>query len=221
MRGDKYTINIILVMALALLLAGCATNTQSVTESIQDAPAQDEQYFYDVSAENEPFIGDEDAPITVIAFEDYQCPHCKSFSQNTLKEIQKKYIDTGKVRFVFRDFPAVHKHPDALMAAIAANCAQDQGRYWDYHDILFENQQSLGKEHLLRYATILRLDENEFRTCLESKKYHNEIQEDIVDAQAVEVKGTPTFFINGFKLEGAHPLSSFEVVFEELEAMEE
>lgn len=161
------------------------------------------------TVDDDPFLGDPDAPITIIAFEDFQCSYCKQFNAETFDRLKKEYIDTGKVRFVYRDFIG-SSHPDALRAAQAAQCAHEQGKFWQYHDILFNNQQTLDTQNLIRYARVLVLDEEVFAQCLESQKYKQEVLNDDTVARNAGVIGTPTFFINGEKLVGAQSFAVFE-----------
>ncbi|MFQ6134874.1 MAG: DsbA family protein, partial [Nitrososphaerales archaeon] len=136
-----------------------------------------------VSADDDPFLGSPDAPVTIIEFSDFQCPFCRRFFENTLQEIKRNYVDTGKVKFVYRDFPLASMHPFAEKAAEAANCASDQDRYWQYHDLLFENQPVWAAGNATvefkKYASTLGLDEEQFNLCLDSGKYADEISKDL------------------------------------------
>jgi protein-disulfide isomerase len=109
-------------------------------------------------------LGSSDAPVTIVEFTDYQCPFCRRFESTTFSEIRKKYIDTGKVRFVVRDFPLAEMHPDAMQAAEAAHCAGDQGQFWPMHDALFSDSNKLGKSGLIDSAENLKLDMEVFRS---------------------------------------------------------
>jgi len=166
-----------------------------------------------VGPDDDPSKGDENAPVTIIEFSDYQCPFCSRFYSQTLPQIQKKYIDTGKVRFVYRDFP-LSIHPQAVPAAIAANCAGEQGKYWEYHNKIFDNQRSLSESNYLQWAEDLGLDKNAFATCLKDPKQKAEVQKDFADGSAAGVSGTPAFFINGRLVSGAQPFSVFEQAIE-------
>lgn len=176
----------------------------------------------DVSADDDPFLGSLDAPVTIIEFSDFQCPFCNRFFQNTFPELKKNYIDTGKVRYVYRDFPISSIHPFAEEAAEAANCAGEQGRFWEYHDMLFENQviwaSGNSTVEFKRYASNLSLNEEQFNLCLESERYADEVSKDLQDGLKVGVNGTPTLFVNGFKVVGAQPYEVFKgVIDSELE----
>lgn len=166
------------------------------------------------SADDDPVKGDEDAPVTIIEFSDFQCPFCARFYSETLPQLQSQYVDTGKVKLVFRDFPLTSIHPQAQKAHEASECADEQDKFWEYHDILFENQGSLDVASLKSYAADLRLDTNKFNTCLDSGKYAGEIRKDTADGAQAGVTGTPSFFVNGQQLVGAQPFSAFQQAIE-------
>jgi len=166
-----------------------------------------------VSANDDPALGLEGAPLTIIQFSDYQCPFSKSYFDETEGLILSNYGD--QVRYVFRDFPLVTIHPQAQKAAEAAQCAFDQGRFWQYHDMLFKYQNALEVADLKAYAAALGLDESAFNLCLDSSEYAQEVEKDIEDGQSYGVLGSPTFFINGRKVAGALPYSTFKTVIEE------
>ena len=171
----------------------------------------------DVSIGDSPMKGDKNAPVTIVEFSEYECPFCKRYVDDAFVQIKEKYIDTGKVRYVFKDFPlSFHQH--AENAAIAAKCAREQcgdDMYWDYHDILFENSPNLSADHLKQYAVELNLNTSDFNACLDSKKYADEVNKDFKEGQSYGVQGTPAFFINGKLLSGAQPFSSFENIIEQ------
>jgi len=165
----------------------------------------------DVDADDDAFKGDADAPVTIIEFSDYECPFCGRFYSQTLPEIQEKYIDTGKVRLVYRDFP-LGFHAQAQKAAEAAECAGEQDKYFDMHDLLFES--GLGDSKYSDYAEDIGLDVDAFEECLDSDAMASEVQSDFSAGQAAGVTGTPAFFVNGQKLVGAQPFSVFEAAIE-------
>ncbi len=162
-----------------------------------------------VGVDDDPVKGSASAPVTIIEFSDFQCPYCGRFFTDTLPQIEQNYIDTGKAKLIYRDFP-LSFHPNAEPAAEAADCAGEQGKFWEMHDKLFGNQASLSDANYRQWAADLGLDTTQFNSCLDSKKYASEIQNDIQDGQAAGVSGTPTFFINGNKVVGAQPYSVFE-----------
>ena len=177
-----------------------------------------------VSIDDDPIRGNIDAPITIIEFSDFQCPFCARFHSQTLPMLLENYIDTGKVRLVYRDFPIQGIHPNALPAAMAAECSHEQGKYWEYHDKLFENQNQwngMDTTSLItvfnQYALAIDLDQEQFGNCITSGKYLDEIQHDLSDGRAYGVSGTPGFFIGndniGFmELKGAQPFENFKKI---------
>jgi len=165
----------------------------------------------------DPLKGDKDAPVTIVEFSDFQCPFCAKFYSDTFSKIEKEYIQTGKVNLVYRDFP-LSFHGNAQKAAEAAECAQEQGKFWDYHDLLFENQpewSSGGIGELKNYAKEINLNSEEFNECLDSGAMKEEVEEDFQEGSALGVSGTPAFFINGELISGAQPFSVFKEVIEE------
>ena len=168
----------------------------------------------DVSADDDPVKGSESAPVTIIEFSEYQCPYCKRFFDQTLSLIEDNYIETGKVKYVFRDFP-LSFHEYAQKAAEASECADEQDKFWEYHDKLFENQNALSVENLKQYARDLGLDTTRFDSCLDSGAMASEVQKDLDDGSEYGVSGTPGFFINGIKVVGAQPYSAFEEIIEQ------
>jgi protein-disulfide isomerase len=155
------------------------------------------------------------APVTIIEFSDYECPFCGRAEQ-VIGKVMETY--GNKVRLVFRDFP-LPMHSDARPAAEAANCANAQGKFWEYHQKLFANQSALGEDKLKSYAEALGLDGAKFAQCLQEKPFRAAIDKDIADGAKVGVSGTPAFFINGRMLSGAQPFEKFkEVIDEELAA---
>jgi len=125
-----------------------------------------------------------------------------------MREVLEKY--EGKVRLVYRDFPLTQIHPQALPAALAAECAHEQGKFWEYHDLLFANQAQLDEASLKDYAAQAGLDTASFDECLSSQKYMQEVEKDYTDGASYGVQGTPAFFVNGVLISGAVPLDVFE-----------
>lgn len=164
-----------------------------------------------------PFLGEANAKVTIVEFGDYQCPFCERFFQETEPQIIENYVRTGKVKFAWRDFAFLGE--ESFWAAEAARCANDQGKFWEYHNILFErqageNQGAFSKANLKVFAGDIGLNENEFSTCLDSGKYRAEVESDSRAASAFGVNSTPTVFINDKKIVGALPFSSFQEVIE-------
>jgi protein-disulfide isomerase len=175
---------------------------------------------------NEPFKGKEGAKVAVIEFSDYQCPFCARYSNDTLAQIRADYVETGKVRYVFRDLPLPF-HKQAFKAAEAAHCGGEQGKFWEMHDVLFQNQTALAPEQLPAHAKSVGLDETRFQQCLDSGRFADGIKKDIADAGSVGIGGTPTFLIGVFqpadgrvkvvkKLVGAKPYEEFKAAIDSL-----
>lgn len=166
-----------------------------------------------VSADDDPFLGPKSAKVTVIEFSDYQCPFCGR-ARATVAKLTSTY--KNDVKYVFRDFP-LSFHKDSFSAHVAAQCANEQGKYWEYNKLLFENQASLKIEDLKKDAENLGLNTKEFDLCLDSNKYASEVQKDMDDGVKAGVSGTPSFFINGIMISGAQPFEKFkEIIDEEL-----
>ena len=171
-----------------------------------------------------PLLGSLDAPVTIIEFGDYQCPNCKKWFLSTKPDIVTNYIDTGKVNLVFIDIAFLGK--DSVPASIASYCAEEQGKYWDYHSFLYSNQMSIdngwaNSDSLKGYAYNLGLNMDMFVSCLDSEKYLKRVQFNTEEAQNNGVTGTPTFFIIGpdgtqEKIVGPQPFSVFEKVIESM-----
>ena len=161
-----------------------------------------------VSVDDDPSIGPEDAPITIIQFAEFQCPYCGRAKQ-VIDQVMKKY--EGKVRMVYRDFP-LSFHDRAIPAAVAANCAGEQGKYWEMYDKLMSNQRALSEDDLTGHATALQLDMDKWNTCRKDPAQAAEVQKDFEDGTRAGVQGTPAFFINGIFLNGAVPLEQFTAI---------
>jgi protein-disulfide isomerase len=226
-RSHFYSILVVLAFAVGVLVgymawgrnsglaapAPVAENPTAQSQGVVEAPVtpqQQAQYVrYDVPTEGFPSLGPADAPITIVEFSDFQCPFCRRFYQETYKPLLDAY--PGKIRFVYRDLPLTSIHPEAMPAAIAAACANEQDAYWPYHDKLFGSEQ-LGKDVYLQYATDLKLDMTAFQECIASDRHTNAINKDADFAIKLGVNSTPTFFINGLAVVGAQPLSVFQQV---------
>ncbi len=155
-----------------------------------------------------PAKGPAAAPVTIVEFSDFQCPFCVR-AEDTVKKVMQTY--EGKVRLVYRDFPLPF-HPEAQKAAEAAQCAGDQGKYWDMHEKLFANQQALKPDALKGYAKDLKLDQGKFDKCLDSGEKASVVDANRKAGEKVGVTGTPAFFINGVQLTGAQPFEEFKTI---------
>lgn len=184
-----------------------------------------------VSVDDDPILGDKKAKVTLIEFSDYECPFCKKYFTDTYPQIKKDYIDTGKVKMVFRDLP-LGFHQNAPKQAEAAECARKQGGdsvYFKYHDQIFTKTTSggtgLALDQLPVMAKELGLNINKFQQCLDSGEFKSEVEKDLADAGKVGASGTPTFFIgestnngeiDGIKVVGAQPYIAFKTIIDEL-----
>jgi len=203
---------------LALIFFGAGFYVRGLVEqrpsvSPGDASLAGDIRVANISGDDDPARGPENAPVTIVEFSDFQCPFCKAFLAQTLPLILANYGE--RIRFVYRDFPIPTIHPQAIQAAEAAQCAFEQGRFWEYHDRLFQNQSTLDASSLKVHAKALGLDGSKFNQCLDSGKYAGEVQKDLEDGRSYGVTGTPTFFINGRKILGAQPYPTFQRVIEE------
>ena len=158
--------------------------------------------------------GDLNAPVTIIEYSDFECPFCKKFFLDTLPLIDQNYIKTGKVKFVYKNFPLRSIHFSAQIAAEASECANEQGKFWEYHNLLFQNAPNFRESNLINYATQLELNINQFSECLKSGKYKDIIEQEIREGSSKGVRGTPGFLINGKLVSGAQPFSVFEQIIE-------
>jgi len=183
--------------------------------------------IFTVSFDGEPVKGNPDAPVIVVEFSDFQCPFCSRFFEQTLPLIEENYINTGKIKFVYKDLPLDSLHPNARSAHIAAECADEEGKFWEYHDVLFQKQaewqrltSSELQSTLSQFAVDLGLQAASFESCMESQDIADEVNQDTLEAARYGATGTPTFFIgtekDGFiKLVGAQPFASFQRVIDE------
>jgi len=173
---------------------------------------------------DQPVIGKKDAKVTIVEFSDFQCPFCERFYKESYGQIKTKYVDTGKAKIIFRHFP-LSFHQNAQKSAEAAECANRQGKFLEYHDLLFNNSQSdgtgLNLPDLKKYADQLGLNKgtlgfgkNKFNDCLDKSEAADVVNKDIAEGTAAGVSGTPSFFINGKKVVGAQPYSVFEAAIE-------
>lgn len=162
-----------------------------------------------VASADDPRLGTEGAPITIVEFADFTCPYSREASL-TMRALAAKYPE--KINYIYRDFPLTDLHPDAERAAGAGECAHAQGKFWAYHDKLYLNQDALSAERLIGYAREANLDTEAFTRCLKSNQYAAEVTTDYTDGIKAGVTGTPTFFINGVMVPGAIPEGILEAI---------
>ena len=169
-------------------------------------------------------LGSTTAPLVMIEFTDYQCPFCRNFAVSTFPALKTRYIDTGRLQFVSRDFP-LDFHPQALIAAHAARCAADQGKYWEIRPVLLANSSALQRDKLLTYGRDLGLELTSYQRCIDNEVHAASIKTDLADAQAAGVEGTPSFIlgrrlpsgiVEGTRIVGAQPVSTFDARIAEL-----
>lgn len=211
-------------------VAGVAQGANNAQPS---AAAQPPQVTKGVaSVDDDPILGDKNAPVTIIEFSDYECPFCKRHFESTHSELIKNYIDTGKAKLVFRDLPLSFHDPMASKEAIASSCARDQGgdkKYFEFHDEIFKrttsNGNGLDDAKIQKIASDLKLNISTFTTCLSDTAKADEVKKDVADGSAAGASGTPTFLIGkstsdgkieGDLVVGAQPFAAFQAVIDPL-----
>ncbi len=217
-KNPWFIVSMVLI-AILLLFVQRSMNTQISGKPIIDANNIESQeslgnLYVGVNADDDAILGDKNAPIEIIEFSDYECPFCTRFYTDTLPQLKAAYIDTGKAKLIYRDFP-LGFHANAQKAAEAAECAEDQGKYYEMHDKLFEQGVSGGVTAFKQYAKEIGLNTATFDACLDSGKHTSEVQKDFQDGQRAGVSGTPTFYINGQQLVGAQPFEAFQQIIEQ------
>jgi protein-disulfide isomerase len=226
---NKLIVGIVLSLIAVSFFGGYVIGgqeTKNVVQTIQTIPqtnpqpTQPSKVF--VTLGDSPVEGNKNAPVTIVEFSDFQCPFCGAFYLQTLPQIQKDYIDSGKVKLVYRDFPLENIHQNAKAASLAAQCANEQGKFWEYHNTLFSSQRDWATLDAInatnafeQFAVDLKLDSNNFNSCMDSEKYLDKVNKNAQDGMTFRVSGTPTFFIgddkNGYiQLVGAQPYSVFK-----------
>jgi protein-disulfide isomerase len=165
-----------------------------------------------VDIDGRPFLGPEDAPVTMIEFTDYQCSFCKRYYETRYPLILEEYGD--RLKYVVLHYPLSQVHPQAEEAAQAAECAGDQGKFFEYHNTLFKNNKALGRANLMRYASMVGLDMRRFEGCLDSGEKAKVVYDNILTAVKAGVSGTPTFFVNQEIVVGTQPLGVFQAQIE-------
>lgn len=221
-------IAVIMVLAFIILNQGAGGGEPVETASTPSSatPMAEQSLFagIDLSAipnglteEGNPALGSPDAPVTIVEYSDYQCPHCGNFAKNTLPELIKEYVVPGKVRYVHKDMAILGEQ--SQWAAQAANCAAEQGRFWEYHALLFQqegraNQGVFSRENLKKYAADLGLDTEAFNQCLDQNKYAQKVVQETREGKQRGVEGTPSFFVNDELVVGNVPLEQMRQVIE-------
>jgi protein-disulfide isomerase len=174
-----------------------------------------------------PMLGKNDAPLTLVEFTDYQCPFCSRHYRDTFPKIVEEYVDTGKVRYILREFPLVSIHSAAAKASEAALCAGEQGKYWDMHKKIFENPRQIQPDDLKANGESIGLDAGKLAECLDGGKFAERVKNDMSEGQKFGVRGTPSFFLGKTgedsskftateRLVGAQPYDKFKAAIDEL-----
>jgi protein-disulfide isomerase len=216
-----------IVVGIVLANSSNATNKTLIEQSVaaaMDAQADliaasrgpsldDPNSRFTVSADDDPFLGPEDAPVVVVEFSDFNCTFCKRFASTTLQPLIDAYGD--RVRFTYRDYPILAE--SSLTAALAAQCVNDQGqdKFWEYHNLLFSHQDGFSRESLITLAEQVGVDIDTFTTCLDEQTHLNEVVNDYREGQMLGIRGTPAFFVNGRPISGAQQYQVFASMIEE------
>jgi protein-disulfide isomerase len=219
---------IIASITITLVIFGFNNSSNEMGLSMEPTPKMDqigpEKITMDTFVSNgSPILGDPDAPITLVEFGDYQCHYCNVFFQSIEKDILKNYVDTGKVKIIFKDYNIIGE--DSVKASQGAHCANDQGLFWEYHDILYsnwtgENNGWASSENLAIFAQQIGLNMNKWSECMNKGSHSQIILKSNDDARTLELTGTPAFFIINSdgkvsKLFGAQPFEVFKKIFDE------
>jgi len=216
------------IASLSIIIVFLAFNTIDDEPKLAIEPAQTSQQLISPNiisfafiASGSPILGDPNAPITLIEFGDYQCHFCNVHFHNTEHKLLENFIKTGKVKMIFKDFTIIG--PDSVIAAHGTHCANDQGKFWEYHDILYnnwtgENNGWASSDNLLRFAQEIELDIDPWSDCMIDERYSQIITDSSKDARDLGITGTPAFFVIGpdnkiTRISGAQPYESFEKIF--------
>lgn len=183
------------VEALREAQKGIQTDLQEIKKLLLARPGASHQAVGTmVSTAGKPFKGDKDARVTLVEFSDYQCPYCSRYVRDTLPQIEKEYVSTGKIKYVFADL-ALKMHPHAQKAAEAAHCAAEQGKFWEMHDQLFANQKPATLTNWVAHAATIGLDTAIFQQCLEAGKYATQVNDEVAVINKMGITGTPSFVL--------------------------
>lgn len=197
-RQKQHRVTRLLWVGAAVVVAGLIAFSFWPKDGLTTPPAPTAAVSLDKS------IGDENAPVVVVEYGDFQCPACQYFFQTSVKQLKGEYVQTGKVRFVFRQFAFLGD--ESQWAAEASECANEQGSFWDYYDKLYQEQNGenvgmFSKDNLKKFAIDLRLDTAGFNQCLDSGRYTEKVQRETAEGQQAGVRGTPSVFVNGQYIE--------------------
>ncbi len=203
------------ILLAAILISGTLvfTRGQNGSETAQIGKEQSKSVDIKINSDDH-VLGNKDAKVTIVEYADFRCPFCERFYTQAEKQLVADYVNTGKVRFIFRNFAFLGQ--ESVWASEAAECAAEQGKYWEYYNWLFSNQAPesdlnyYSKANLTKYAGKVGLNTTQFAPCLNSDKYSKHVADDSASGTAIGVTGTPTTFINGQKIVGAQPYETFK-----------
>lgn len=217
------------IVAVAILISGGVIKLQGYTSTQPSQPqtaqaaasASPAPTFANVTVGNLPVLGNPNAKVTIVEWADFQCPFCERFFTDDEQQLKKDYVDTGKVKYAFRDFaflgqPTTDPAGDeSTNAANAARCANEQGKFWEFHDYLYNHQGqedggTFSKDNLKKFAADLGLNTDQFNQCVDSDKYVNDVKADMSAGKTAGVSGTPTVYINGQQFVGAQPYATIK-----------
>ena len=206
----------ILVTKVSYLEKGAGTTTIS-DQTLGDSEPQAPTGPVDVKEGHLPILGNKDAKVTVIEFADFQCPFCERYHKEITPSLKKDYIDGGKIKFAFRHYAFLGQ--ESTDAALASECANEQEKFWEFHDYLFENQSgenqgAFAKDKLKEFAIAVGLNSTQFNECLDSAKYKDNVDKDIAEGGKAGVNGTPATFVNGILISGAVPYAELKTEIE-------
>jgi len=220
-------VGIPVAVAIAVIVVMALNNNTEDVNILEDERADSSSAltFSSLVTKDTPLKGDPSAPITLIEFGDFQCPNCGRFARITSPQIEDAYIDSGQVSMAFKHFTVIG--PDSITAAMASQCANDQEKFWEFHDVLYDNQgpENSGwakKDNLKKIAYELGLDKQSFDSCLDSDKYRSLVEADLNIAKQLNFQGTPSFLIlkndgsTPQSLTGAYPFDTFQSIFDEM-----
>ena len=214
-RSHLYSVLVVFAFAAGILVGYLAwgRGVSAANNNPPAAAAAGAPRRYNIPTEGFPSTGPKDALITVVEFSDFQCPFCEKWHSQVYEQLMAAY--PGKIRLVYRNLPLTQIHPQSMNSAEAALCAGDQDAYWQFHNKLFENYQTLNDDLYASLASDLGLDTTDFETCMTGHKYKAAIEADMQFAIGLGVQSTPTFFINGLAIVGAQPLSAFQSIIDD------
>jgi protein-disulfide isomerase len=214
-----------IAIVIAIIAGIMASNSNVDTGTAQQGNESNAEVsklsFSSLTSGGSAVRGDPSAPVTIVEFSDFQCPNCGRFARNTAPQIVEEYIETGKANMVYKHFPI--RGPDSIAASLASQCANEQGKFWEFHDLLFNSQEAEGSgwaspANMKEFASELGLDREKFDSCLDSERYSSFVENDFAFAREIGATGTPTFVVvksDGSEPEGilgAQPFSSFKAV---------